>query len=271
MSVLKPRRNPAFRAGARSAPKPILSDWSRPRFWLVVALLFAGQAGMVLLLGERAHFSHAPAPPLPGLRLLDVPLDIELWTKHVFAGDPAVFPTSSPHGFAYEAYETFHRQLSHLAAVPLVEPSPVFLGFGAQWAGARLAPAGSGPRQAPFRLAGLPDSSENGAPNFPPAAASRPESFFRIEGELDSRRVGPPVVLPYWTTNYLVTNSVVRFGGNRAGQVVSAVLLGGSGLKAADDAALATLNGLRFRPVGLKAPEFAWDTATFYWKTVPPK
>ena len=271
MSVLKPRRNPAFRAGARSASKPILPDWSRARFWLVVALLFAGQAGLILLLGERPHFSHAPAPPLPGLRLLDVRLDSEMWTKHVFAGDPAVFPTSSPHGFADEAYETFHRQLPKLASAPLEEPSPVFLGFAAQWAGARLAPASPEPRQAPIRLAGMADPSENGAPNFPPAAASRPESFFRIEGALDSRRLGPPIVLPYWTTNYLVTNSVVRFGVNRAGQVVSSVLLGGSGLKAADDAALATVNGLRFRPAGLNRPELAWDTATFYWRTVPPK
>jgi TonB family protein len=194
-----------------------------------------------------------------------------MWAKHVFAGDPAVFPSSSPHGFADEADEAWQRQLPNLAAAALEEPSPVFLGFAAQWAGADIAPGGPEPRQAPFQLAGLPDSSENGAPNFPPAAGGRPESFFRIEGALESRGLGPPVVLPCWTTNFLVTNSVVRFGVNRAGQVVSAVLLGGSGLKAADDAALAAVNGLRFRPVGLNAPEFVWDTATFYWRTVPPK
>jgi TonB family protein len=270
MSVLKSRRNPTFRAGARSAPKPILADWSWARFWVVVALLFIGQAGLVLLLGERPHFSHAPAAPLQGMRLLDAPLDSEVWMKHVFAGDPAVFPSSSPHGFADQAW-AWQRLGTKLATVALEEPSPAFLGFATQWAGARLAPTVPESRQTPFQLAGLPDSSMYGVPHFPAAEASRPESFFRIEGALDSRRLGPPVVLPFWTTNFLVTNSVVRFGVNRAGQVVSAVLLGGSGLKAADDSALATVNDLRFRPVGMNTPQFAWDTATFYWRTTPPK
>ncbi len=267
MSVLKPRRNPIFRAGARSAAKPILPDWSRAHFWLVVALLFGGQAGLVLLLGERPRSSPVSPPSRLGLRLLDTPLDSEAWMKHVFAGDPAIFPSSSPHGFADQAWQ----RLTNLATVTLEAPAPAFLGFAIPWAGARLAPAGSEARQTPFQLAGLPDSSPYGVPSFPGAEASRPESFFNIEGALDSRRLGPPVILPFWTTNFLVTNSIVRFGVNRAGQVVSAVLLGGSGLKTADDAALATVNVLRFRPVGLNTPELSWDTATFYWRTVPPK
>ena len=63
---------------------------------------------------------------------------------------------------------------------------------------------------------------------------------------------------------------MVQFAANRAGQVISAVLLAGSGLKEADDSALATVNVLHFRPVGTSAPEYAWDTATFYWKTIEP-
>ncbi|MGA2541489.1 MAG: hypothetical protein ABSG78_07975 [Verrucomicrobiota bacterium] len=250
-----------------SAPKPIPPRWSRGRFWLVAALLFAGQAGWVLLLAERPGPSPVPAPSPLGLRLLGTPLDNEIWTKHVFAGDPAIFPSSSPHGFADQAWR---RLRTNADTAPLEEPLPVLLNFAAKWSGAELKPAGLASRQTPFHLAGLPESSPSAVPAFPAAQASRPESFLRIEGALAARQSSPPAVLPSWTTNFLVTNSVVRFAVNRAGQVVSAVLLAGSGLKAADDAALATVNVLRFRPVGQSAPEHAWDTATFYWKTIPP-
>jgi len=268
MSALKIRFNPVLRAGSMPARKLIPSGWPHARFWMVVALLFAGQAGWVWLVGERPHPSPLPAPPRLGLRLLDAPLDNETWTKHVFAGDPAVFPSSSPHGFADQAWR---RLPAHDDLVTLEEPSPAFLDFAPQWAGARLTLPVLESRQSPSLLAGLPDSPPSGVPALPAAEASRPESFFRIEGALAERRRDPPVLLPAWTTTFLVTNSVVRFAVNRAGQVVSAVLLFGSGLKAADDTALATVNLLRFRPVGMNAAEFAWDTATFYWRTMPPK
>ncbi len=268
MSALKLRLNPVHRAGSMSDGKLIPSGWSHARFCMVVALLFAGQAGWVWLVGERPHSSTVPAPPRLGLRLLDAPLDNETWTQRVFAGDPAVFPSSSPHGFAEQAWR---RLPAHDDVVALEEPSPAFLDFAPEWAGARFTPSVLESPQSLFQLAGLPDAPSSGAPALPAAEASRPASFFRIEGALAERRRDPPAVLPAWTTTFVVTNSVVRFAVNRAGQVVSAVLLFGSGLKAADDTALATVNLLRFGPVGMNAAEFAWDTATFYWRTIPPK
>ncbi len=250
-----------------NAPKPIPPRWSRGRFWLMVAVLFAGQAGWVMLLGERPRPAPVPAPPRLGLRLLDTPLDNERWTKHVFAGDPTVFPSSAPYGFADQAWR---RLRTNDYAAPLEEPAPVFLDFAAPWSGADLNPSSLEPHPTPFPLAGLANSSPSGRPPFGTEQASLPESFLRMEGALAERLLGPPVVLPSWTTNFLVTNSVVRFAVNRAGQVVSAVLLAGSGLKTADDSALAAVNVLRFRPVGKSAPERAWDTAVFYWKTIPP-
>ena len=134
-----------------------------------------------------------------------------------------------------------------------------------------LQPADLELRQTQFPLAGPPDLAPESAPDFPAAEASRPESFLRIEGALAARQLDAPLVLPSWTMNFLVSNSVVQFAANRAGQVISAVLLDGSGLKEADDYALAKVNVLRFRPVEASAPEYAWDTATFYWKTIPPR
>jgi TonB family protein len=250
-----------------NAPLPTRSGWSRGRFLLAAALLFAGQAGWVLLLGERARPPRLPAAPPMLLRLLAAPLDQETWSRDVFAGDPAVFPSSSPHGFANQAWRLL-RADDYPA--PLLEPPPAFLEFAAAGSGAYLPPAAPGLLQTPFpwdSQSGLPPES---APAFPAVEASRPQSFLRIEGPLAGRQLEPPAVLPSWTNSFLVTNSVVRFAVNRSGQVISAVLLAGSGLKEADDSALATVNLLRFRPLSGNAPELAWDTATLYWKTIPP-
>jgi len=250
-----------------NAPEPIPSGWPRGRFLLVAALLFAGQAGLVLLLGERPRPSPPPAAPGMALRLLDAPFDEKKWTEHVFAFDPSVFPSSSPHGFAAQAWRLLPVQD---AAAALWEPAPVFLEFAANWSGADGPPAGSESRHSSFQWTGQPEPLRNSVPDFPAAEASRPESFFRIEGALAGHGTAPPAALPAWPANFLVTNSVVQFAVNRAGQVISAVLLAGSGLKEADDSALATVNVLRFRPAGATAPEYAWDTATFYWKTIKP-
>jgi hypothetical protein len=251
-----------------TAPKPIPSGWPRGRFLLVAALLFAGQAGWVLLLGERPHSASVPAAPRMMLRVLDTPLDDENLTKHLFASDPAVFPSSSPHGFADLASR---RLRANDDAAPLMEPPPAFLAFAANWAGADLQRTGLESRQTPFPLAVPPAPAPESAPDFPAAEASRPESFLRIEGALAARQLDAPLVLPSWTTNFLVSNSVVQFAANRAGQVISTVLLDSSGVKEADDYALAKVNGLRFRPVEAGAPEYAWDRATFYWKTMQPQ
>ena len=246
-----------------SATKPIPSAWSRGRFLLVAALLFAGQAGWVLLVGERPQPQPVAVAPRMTLRLLETPLDDAKLTKHLFAGDPTVFPSSSPHGFADQAWPG-----DYTAALP--EPPPAFLAFTANWAIPALKPAGSELRPPPFQFAGPPGPPPASAPAFPAAEASRPESFLLIEGALAGRQLGPRVVLSSWTNSSLISNSVVQFGVNRAGQVISQVLLAGSGLKEADDSALATVYLLRFRPAGSGTSEFAWDTADFYWKTVEP-
>jgi TonB family protein len=250
-----------------NAHTPNLSGWSRGRFLLVAALLFAGQAGLVFLLGERPRPLPVPAAHRVALRLLDAPLDDEKLTKHLFAVDPSVFPSSSPRGFSGQAWRLLP---AHDDAAALREPPPVFLEFASDWSGADSKPAAVESRRTSFQWTGQPGPPEDSPPVFPAAEASRPESFFRIEGALAGRRKSGDDVLPSWTTNFLVTNSVVQFAVNRAGQVVSAVLLAGSGLKEADDSALAAVNVLRFRPAGAAAPEYAWDTATFYWRTIEP-
>lgn len=246
-----------------NGPKPIPPGWSGGRFWLVAALLLAGQAGWVLLLGERPRPPHHAVAPRVVLRLLDTPLDDEQLTKHFFASDPTVFPSFSPHGFADQVWPKDE---------PIVQPGPppAFLAFTANWSGAILKTPALESRQTPSELAGPLELPPAIATDFPASEASRPESFLRIAGALAGRRPRPPAALPAWTNSFLLSNSMVQFGVNRSGQVISAVLLDGSGLKEADDWAVAAVNVLRFEPVAGGAPEFAWDTAGFYWKTIEP-
>jgi TonB family protein len=74
-----------------------------------------------------------------------------------------------------------------------------------------------------------------------------------------------PNGLPAWPSDQLLSNSVVQIAVNSAGQVVSARLLGRSGLPGADNMALDKSRNLRFKPVPASPP--AWGRAVFAWET----
>jgi TonB family protein len=158
--------------------------------------------------------------------------------------------------------------MDYAAALP--EPRPAYLEFAKGAPGAASNPPALDSQRAFFLLPARTDSSPDNPAVLPPAEDSRPESVLRIEGALAGRQLNPPQVLPSWTTNFVVGDSVVCFGVNRAGQVISVALQTGSGLQEADLSALATVNRMRFRPAGKSEPPVAWDTATFYWKTAQP-
>ena len=48
-----------------NAPPTGLSGWTRGRFWCLAGILFALQAGLILLFAESGHGA-APATPAPG-------------------------------------------------------------------------------------------------------------------------------------------------------------------------------------------------------------
>ena len=248
-----------------SPPEP--GNWTRGGFLLVVAVLFAGQAGLLLLFAERARPSPVPTDRRAVVRLMGAPLSVEDLSKFIFAADPTVFPSSAPHGFADQAWlkapalEYKLRERSN---------APSFLEFAASQIGANLIPPGPAPPRIPFALAEQQGPSFQAAPSFSATAPGLPESFFRIEGDLAARLIEAPAALRAWPSANLLPNSVVQFAVNRAGQVVSARLWAGSGLPDADTNAVATVGALRFRPAAKNPAELAWTTATFYWKTIEP-
>jgi hypothetical protein len=200
-------------------------------------------------------------------RLMGAPLSVEDLSKFVFAADPTVFPSSAPRGFADQAW----------LAAPALDykmrersNAPTFLEFAASQIGANLIPPGPVLPRIPFQLAEQQEPSFDAAPSFPATEPGLPESSFRVEGGLAARLIGPAAALRAWPSANLLTNSVVQFAVNRAGQVVSARLWAGSGLPDADTNAVATVGVLRFFPAAKNPAELAWDTATFYWKTIEP-
>ncbi|MGD1084709.1 MAG: hypothetical protein ABSA47_08165 [Verrucomicrobiota bacterium] len=242
--------------------------WSRGRFLLVAAVLFAGQAGLVVLFAERAR----PAPVAPArravVRLLGAPLDEEGLSKYIFAGDPTIFPSSSPHGFADQAWLRLPPRESDGQTNNSVPPS--FLGFAASQLVQNRPPAGPLLDPIPFSLGGEAGQAQE-TPS-PPALPdeSRTESFFRIEGDLAGRLADAPVPLRAWAVNIVLSNTVVKFAVNRSGQVVSAGLWAGSGLAEADASAVAAVGVMRFSPERTGSNALRWDQATFYWKTIEP-
>ena len=120
-----------------SPPEP--GNWTRGGFLLVVAVLFAGQAGLLLLFAERARPAPVPADRRAVVRLMGAPLSVEDLSKFIFAADPTVFPSSAPRGFADQAWlkapalEYKLRERSN---------APNFLEFSASRIGANLIPPG---------------------------------------------------------------------------------------------------------------------------------
>lgn len=251
-----------------NAARPKSGGWSGGRLLTVAAVIFAAQAGLVLLFAERGR----PAPAAPAsrtvFRLLGAPLDEAGLSKYIFAADPTVFPSSSPHGFADQAWLRLPA-VEYNKGTNDTEP-PSFLEFAGNRLGARRMAAGPDQEQIPFELVGEPEAWPEAAPSYQAADGSRAESFYQIEGALAGRQTEAPVALREWASSVVLSNTVVQFAVTRSGEVVSARLWAGSGLPEADASAVEAVSGMRFSPAGTSSAELGWDKATFYWRTIEP-
>jgi TonB family protein len=250
-----------------TAPMPGSGGWSRVRFLTVIAMLFVIQAGLVLTFAERPRV--APALPVTRtiFRRLGFDLDEAALSKYIFAADPTIFPSSSSRGFADQAWLRLAPVEYNKTTTDSEAPS--FLEFTANPLRADTQPRSS-EKPTLFdsfdELALAPEP----APPYTAADASRPTSFVRIDGALASRRIDTTVPAREWLTNTVLSNTIVRFGVNRSGEVVSAGLWRGSGSADADANAIATVNTMRFTPASDASDALTWDRATFYWRTVTP-
>jgi hypothetical protein len=231
-------------------------------------VIFAAQAGLVLLFAEKTRPAFVPVPGSLTFRRMVAPLDEEALSKYIFAGNPTIFPSASPLGFAEQAWLRLPR-VEYNVQESEIEP-PSFLEFASNPLGASASMPGPIQEQIPFDLVGKPGLSRQPAPVYPVAEGTRPESFFRIEGPLAERAISSHPPLRAWPAETVLSNTVVHFAVDHSGQVVSARLWAGSGLLEADASAVEAVNEMVFTPAGTSAAGLTWDWAVFYWRTIAP-
>jgi hypothetical protein len=246
-------------------PAPAPSQWTRGRFWGLVGILFALQAGLVMLFAGRVHNASSALPASVHFRLWGTPLTADQLSKTFFAIDPTVFPLPGLHGFSERAWLRLPEQQHEVSSET---EAPAWLGIDAVRLGTNFPLLNRPKSLLPFAPANQGGPELEPWPVFLPAEHLRSQSSFEIQGELAGRQLNAPTALRAWPSAQLLSNSVVQIAIDSAGQVVAARLLARSGSADADTNALSNARRLRFRPVPSSTP--VWGNAVFAWQTVEP-
>ena len=241
--------------------------WTRRRWWLILALVFCGQLGFIVWLGDRSPVRPRGAVRAPVIRLAGKPASTLLRLE-----DSTLFALPHIEGFAGDAwlrnppvafrfFDWSERPL--WLPLPIQRLGEVFRHF--------VETNAFDPLQS---LAG--PAPQLTLPASPPAAFAN-RSALRIEGNLAGRRLRSKTELPAWPSAELLTNTIVQLMITSTGQPASATLLSSSGSREADQYALAQAKAARFDPLPGEAQastnpvtSLNWARLVFEWQTVPP-
>lgn len=246
-----------------------LQSWPLRRWGLIIGLIFLVQIELIFLLGK-----HAPEPTrAPGavarLRLAGNGAD-----EMLALNDPTLFALPHPQGFSGPAWLNFKSR--QLEAHDWTEPP--------RWLALSLAPLDLSPDLGsetnefdPVQLL-VQSAPELTLPAPPAPPLAREHSAFRLEGRLARRRLLRAPELTSWRHTEILTNSIVQVSVDGEGRPMSVTLLSGSGLKAADDHALAQAAAARFESIRGQRPgrsanalaDISVGEMIFEWHTLPP-
>lgn len=250
------------------------SGWTRERFAMVVAVLFAAQGGLIFVFGARLNPPAPPPTPAVDFRGMAGIVSEDQLARMYFVGEPDIFLTPTRHGFSGRGW--MNEAPAHYQPTNQLE-QPAWLEFQPEL----LAKFHS----VPDLNAAPPDETlddfGNSPETEPPAVYLPPrvlptQSVFYLEGPLASRLASPPPALQNWTLlqepaaspqSPLLTNSVVQIAVTATGDVIAARLLARSGSPEADSDALAKARTLEFLPIS--HPGVQWAKAVFKWRTTP--
>lgn len=239
--------------------------WSGRRWFTTIMVLLAGQVIVIFLLSERSPPPIAPkvAPVLFSLSTAPAPAP----TGTNWLEDPAQFALASAHGFSGPVWlrrPRFERPAREWSEPPHWLTQEV----------ARLGAPGEAALAAPAaRAAAIADKP---APAFggglDVADGGSPRSSLRLEGEIARRKLLGAWELPGWPHTELVQPSVVQVLVDAAGSVLSAALLGRSGLPAADQRALELARSAQFEPAAKPSAGLGlmWGRMIFRWQVAAP-
>jgi TonB family protein len=120
-------------------------------------------------------------------------------------------------------------------------------------------------------------TADKPAPQFPvnslPLLSLAEKTVVRLEGVGAQWEWAEPLDAPSITHTNVLGQTIVRVTVDRSGQVFSAVVLRSSGLKTADQQALALSRAARFRITRSPADseDWAWARLIFEWRTEAPE
>jgi len=232
---------------------------------MAIGLVLAGQLLLIFLLSEGIQPRPARRPAPGRFRLLGSPSSLSNWGEAPWLSDAAQFALVSPEGFSGPVWQQLPRFSPQV--IEWSEP-PRWLTQEVSGLGNSFTPGmGTGGWQSRATTERpVPDVS--GLPAIP--ATMSTNSTLRIEGELGGRRLLSRLELARWPHDDVLLPSTVQVVVNPQGLVISATLLGGSGLAAADQRALELARAARFEPFSgpTKGLGLSWGRLVFEWQAV---
>jgi TonB family protein len=231
--------------------------WPGRRWWLAVAIIFAGQIGLVFWLGERGPLVARPPAAAPVVRLAGAEA-IELLQLQ----DPTLF--ARPHWDVFSGPAWLNVGTNQL-------PPEVELPEAPRWL--ELATAELGAAFDRFSQTNEPElpgllprtKPELTMPPPVPLVFASEQSSCRVEGDLAGRRLLTPLEPPGIEHTDILNDSVVQLMVDADGRPLSVTLLSSSGLTAADTNALALARAARFAPLYGNGPERHSDALALTW------
>lgn len=237
-------------------PEP---GWSRPRLLRVIFLVFVAHVALIFIFGDRKPIVPRPVKKVPQLHLADGMNGIGHKSDFFALTDPTLF--ALPHTDAETPPLRITNPAPSWLPLPEEEMAIRLVGSGSTWIPdhAPANPAAALPRDVfkPPPKFNVPDQSFQ--PVFAQTSSLRPGSGLAERGWM------APPELPSWPDDDVLQATIVQALVDPEGDVVSGVLVRGSGLDAADQRALDIASGLHFAP----APGSTLGELIFNWRTIP--
>ena len=247
----------------------IPDSWAARQWSWAVGLVFGGQLLLVFLLSARAPITFRPAADATTFSLALDSISNDRLNDPLWVGDPTLFALANPRGFSGRVWLTVPSLEHPLAA--WTEPPSWLPATSTQLGGVFVRFVATN-ATAPFRLADKPALQLTELAIVP--EPSPQQSTLRVEGALKARTLATQLPLPVWSHGDILRASVVQILVKPDGEIFSATLLSGSGLKAADDGALKLASTVRFQPLKPASTAalaaFTTGTLIFNWHTVAP-
>ncbi len=228
--------------------------------WFLIALgITALQAGVVLLLSNHSPGSTIQHDAVPRV-------EVAAWDLTHVLPDPLLLALPTPRGFAGIGWRSASDP--RYIAQDWTEGIPWLCQSETGLARTFLAAPTVGIGRGVTVDKPLPQLTQNGLPGMVLAQ----QTVLRIEGDGSDWELAAPLTLPSLTHSNVLSETVVQAIADASGQVFSAIVLKSSGLKTADQQALALARTAQFRitRVDSNELEWAWAHLIFEWRTLAP-